>query len=147
MNHDFNIGNHHPEEKEKHSDWWKHLLDNNVITAGFDGKAGGRGEIILKDSIGEGELVCAYASGHGYIGVGLAKSRETYKLLEPGSSHHPHRRDIQWLYYVESLEDGMQAKEIGVAYPVATWQTIDNEKAEKILRAFWQNPKTVIRFK
>lgn len=147
MNHDFNIGNHHPEEKEKHSDWWKYLLDNNVIAAGFDGEAGDRGEIILKDKIGEGELVFAYASRHGYVGVGLAKSRDTYKLLDSDYIGDPHRRDVQWLYYVESLDDGMQAKEIDVAPPIPAWQTIDNEKAEKILRAFWQNPKTVIRFK
>jgi hypothetical protein len=147
MNHDFNIGNHSPKEKEKHNDWWQYLLTNNVITAGFDGEPGDRGEIILRDNIGEGELVCAYASGHGYVGVGLAKSRETYKLLNLDYLEHPHHRDVQWLYYVESLDDAMPASKIGVPHPVPTWQTIDNEKAEKILRAFWQNPKTVIRFK
>ncbi|MEI6747421.1 MAG: hypothetical protein WCL34_15775 [Methylococcaceae bacterium] len=149
MNHDFNIGN--CDNRDEHQEWWKYLLDNNVIAAGFDGEPLDDGERILRKRIGEGELIFAYASldpgyhDHGYVGVGLAKSRETYKLLDP-SMPQPHRRDIQWLYYVESLGDAMPAKEIGVPYPVSTWQSINDDKAEKILRAFWQNPKTVIRF-
>ena len=144
MNHDFNIGN--CDNKDEHQKWWKELLDDNFIAAGFDGEPDDDGERILRKRIGKGELVFGYASGgHGYVGVGLAESRDTYRLLD-SSTHQPHRRDIQWLYYVESLDDAISKDEIDGTFPRKTWQTMNNEKAEKILRAFWKNPKTVIRF-
>lgn len=153
MIHDFNIGtiaSLKPENENRLGDWWKYLLDKNIIVAGFDGELGDRGTIILYDRIKEGDWIFAYASGHGYVGVGLAKSPETYKLLKklPPDylSKNPHHRDIRWLYYVESLDDAIQASAIEVYHPVPTEQSIGNEKAEKILRAFWQSPKTLIRF-
>ncbi|MEQ1546588.1 hypothetical protein [Methyloglobulus sp.] len=153
MNHDFNIGDiaslKH-ENRQKLGDWWKYLLTNNVIVAGFDGELGDRGTQILRDRIGEGAWIFAYASGHGYVGVGLAANSITYKLLEelPPDylSNNPHQRDIRWLYYFDSLDNAIPASKIGIYHPVPTEQSIDNDKAEKIIRAFWQNPKTVIRF-
>ncbi|MEI7539825.1 MAG: hypothetical protein WCJ36_03650 [Candidatus Saccharibacteria bacterium] len=153
MIHDFNIGDItslKPENKHRLGEWWTYLLTKNVIVAGFDGELGDDGTRILRDRIGEGEWIFAYASEHGYVGVGLATSCETYRLLEelPSDclSDNPHYRDIRWLYYVESLDHAIKASTIEVYHPVQTEQEIKNDKAEKILRAFWQNPKTVIRF-
>ncbi|MDV6345137.1 hypothetical protein [Nitrosomonas sp. Is37] len=152
MNHDFNIGNIaslRPENKHRLGDWWTYLLDKNVIVAGFDGELGDDGTRILRNRIGEGDWIFAYASEYGYVGVGLAARRETYKLLTELPvdylSKNPHQRDIRWLYYIESLDNAIPAKELGVHHPVPTEQSIDNDKAEKIIRAFWLNPKTIIR--
>jgi hypothetical protein len=144
MNHDFNIGN--CDNKDEHQKWWNELLTDNVIAAGYNSELGDQGTNILCHRIARGDWVFAYASQYGYVGIGLAESRDTYKLLD-SSIPQPHRRDIQWLYYVESLDDAIPAKEMGVYHPVPAEQTISNDKAETILRAFLQNPKTVIRFK
>ncbi len=141
MNHDFNIGN--CENKEN---WWTYLLENNIIAAGFDGALGDQGTNILCHRVVKGDWIFAYSSTHGYVGIGLAESRDTYVLLLD-TDYQPHRRGIQWLYYVESLNDAIPAKNMGIYHPVPTEQTISDEKAEKILRAFLQHPKTVIRFK
>ena len=148
MNHDFNIGN--CDNKDEHQKWWKELLDDNVIAAGFNSEPLDDGERILRKRIGEGDLVFAYSSKKdgqliGYLGVGLAASPKTYKLLDDSRSQ-PHRRDIQWLYYVESLDDAIPAGSIGVHHPRSTWNTIDNEKAAKILSALLKAPKIVARF-
>jgi len=124
-------------------------LTNNVIVAGFDGELGDRGTHILLNRIKEGDLIFAYANGYGYVGVGLAINSGTYKLCEENElplgylSNNTHHRGIRWLYYVESLNDAIREFDF---FPRQTEQHIKNENAEKLLRAFWQNPKTVIRF-
>ena len=155
MNHDFNIGNIESLKEENRNDqrlgdWWIYLLNNNVIVAGFDGELDDKGTQILRERVGEGDWIFAYASEHGYLGVGLAASPRTYNLLKESPpdylSNNLHQRDIRWLVYVDSLDNAIPASEIGIYHPVPTEQTIGNDKSEKIVRAFWQNSKTVIRF-
>jgi len=156
MSHDYNIGNIKslkPENSDRLGDWWTYILTNNVIVAGFDGELGDRGTHILLNRIKEGDLIFAYASDYGYVGVGLATNSGTYKLYEENElpldylSQNHHHRGIRWLYYVESLNDAIPVSAIGGHFPMQTEQNIyNNDIAEKILREFWQNPKTVIRF-
>ena len=142
--HDVNIGN--CETAAEHDAWWKDLLDKNIITAGFDGELGDQGTNILCRKIKKGDWIFAYASGHGYVGIGLAESLDTYELLALPPKEHPHRRGVRWLYYVESLNDAIPTANIGVYHPVPAHQTIDKIKGEKILKALLNNIKIVIRW-
>jgi hypothetical protein len=152
MNHAFNIGNTDsllPENQHRLGDWWTYLLTEDVIVAGFDGEAGDRGERILRDRIVKGDWIFAYASGYGYVGIGLATSRETYRLLDelPPDylTNNRHQRGIRWLYYVKSLDDAISKDVVEGYYPAQTEQVIHDIKiAEKILREFLKKNETVI---
>ena len=152
MFHDFIIGTKKSLKNQDENllgEWWKYLLTNNVIVAGFDDTLEDRGTHILRDTIRGGDWILAYSPKHGYVGVGLAKSRTTYKLREDLSpdclSTNSHYRGIRWLYYFESLDDAIPAEETGFFHPLQTQQTIDNEKAVKIIKMLLQHPKAVIR--
>ena len=152
MTHAFNIGTVTClKQNYLLNDWWRYLLYENVITAGFNNTLGDRGTTILRDRINEYDWVFAYANTHGYVGVGLAAGN--YRLLNPldplpsrSPSIHLHYLDIKWIYYVQALNDAVQPQAIGVSYPVAAWKHINNNEAEKILREFWLKPSTIIRF-
>ena len=90
--------------------WWEENLDRKVITAGFDGQPGGRGEIIL-NQLDAGDWVIAYVNGHGYVGAGVVLGDETYRLhpqlMEGSHSNHLHERAVDWRYFVEDLNDAL----------------------------------------
>ena len=150
--HEFNIGTEEALKEEYRNknllnDWWTYLLKQNVITLGFDSEIGDRGTYLLGTKVGEGDWVFAYANGHGFVGVGLVNgSYEFQGELPPDylSTHH-HHRSVRWLYYVESLNDAIPASEIGNFYLAAATVPISDDSAKNILKAFWQNTKTVIR--
>ncbi len=51
------------------SEWWLQNLDRKVITAGFKGLPGDRGDVIL-NQLAAGDWVIAYVNQHGYVGGG-----------------------------------------------------------------------------
>jgi len=126
--HIFNIG------QPATSEWWAQNLARGVITAGFEGDAGDRGEVILKD-MSAGDWVIAYANGHGYIGAG--RVGYGYKLLDAlpaGSlSDHLHERVVTWTDAVTDVRDAVTIAEAGRHAPRQTKERETNvEVAEYI---------------
>lgn len=121
--HTFNIG------KPYANTWWQRNLEMGVITAGFDGEEGDRGDVILHD-MAEGDWVFAYANRHGFVGAGLVGTADSYRLLHerdlpPGyESNHPHMRSVRWVHYVTDLADAVPRAEIGCHAPRQTKEEI-----------------------
>lgn len=127
----FNIG------KPAITEWWTQNLDRKVITVGFDGQLGDRGDIVLHQ-LALGDWVIAYANGHGYVGAGIVLGAETYRLhpkLPKGSlSDHRHERAIDWRYFVEDINDAVGIHEADRQQPRQTKERIDSEAhAERII--------------
>ncbi len=149
---EFNIGTEEAlkeeyQNKNRLHDWWAYLLDEGVITLGFDSEIGDRGTLILRDTIGKGDWIFAYANRHGFVGVGLVTGDYDFKEELPLDylSGHCHHRGVRWLYYVESLNDAIPANEIGSFFLAAASMPISDDSAKNILKAFWQHTKTVIK--
>jgi 5-methylcytosine-specific restriction endonuclease McrA len=123
------------------NEWWNRIRTMGLITAGFRGERGDRGDIILHD-IDLGDWVIGYVSGFGFVGAGIASGPETYRLLKASDlpkdweSNHLHQRKVQWRYYVKSIEQAVSAKdarEIGCSLPSQTKQCIHDTQAAKLL--------------
>jgi hypothetical protein len=115
--HVFNIGTPYSNE------WWSELRQRGVITAGYLGDPGDRGEVILRD-MAEGDWLIAYCNQRGYIGAGIVSAIDSYVLYDqdvPGSlSDHRHERGVSWLYAVENLADAVTLGEVGQSAPRQT---------------------------
>lgn len=111
------------------TEWWEENLDRKVITAGFDGQPGDRGEIIL-NQLDSGDWVIAYVNGHGYVGAGVVLGDETYRLhpqLVQGShSNHRHERAVDWRYFVEDLNDAVSIGDARRQQPRQTKESVDS---------------------
>jgi hypothetical protein len=129
--HIFNIGSPYINE------WWSELLQRGVITAGFSGDPGDRGEVILRD-MAEGDWLIAYCNQRGYVGAGVVSDIDSYVLYDedvPGSlSDHRHERGVSWLYTVENIANAVTLGEVSQSAPR---QTKERERdvgvAEKII--------------
>jgi hypothetical protein len=119
------------------TEWWAQNLDRKVITAGFDGELGDRGNVIL-NQLAPGDWVIAYVNRHGYVGAGIVRGYETYRLhlqLPNGSlSDHRHERAVDWRYFVEDVSDAVSIHEADRQQPRQTKESIDSEAhAERII--------------
>jgi hypothetical protein len=109
----FNIGKPYTDQ------WWARNRSMEIITTGFKGKPGDRGEKILR-GLKAGDWVIAYANEFGAIGAGIVGGDETYQLarrrdLPDGwESNHRHMRDVKWVYYVESLRKAVPFDRLNV---------------------------------
>lgn len=110
-------------------EWWEENLDRKVITAGFDGQPGDRGDTILHQ-LHAGDWVIAYVNGHGYVGAGVVQPDETYRLhaqlLEHSHSNHRHERAVDWRYFVEDPDDAVSIQDAGRQQPRNTKERIDS---------------------
>lgn len=122
--------------------WWSYLKANNVITCGFEDKAGDEGEKILT-SYRKGDTIIAYASGFGVIGWGVIKEYPTYRLIEAGSpedvgnGNHMHRLNIEWQCVADKIEDAISAGDVlskfDIHHPVKTSVHISDKEMAKLL--------------
>jgi len=149
MNYDFNIGTIDSLQHVATLDvWWKEMVQIGIITAGFDGELNDRGTQLLRDTLDEGDWIFAYASGHGYIGAGLAEKPETYMLHNTPSpfnhlTTHLHERKVKWLFYIDNLANAINAHSIGVSHPAQAMQRMDNDKVKTVLQAFFNNQSVI----
>lgn len=126
------------------NDWWNFLKKNGVISAGFDNQPGDQGERILQ-SYTPGDTIIAYAKGFGAVGWGTIGESSRYYLVAEGSKddvrkgHHLHRRGINWTAVAPTLEQGLRPNVVrdkfGIYHPVATWSSIADEKAKRLVEA------------
>ncbi|MFQ6556011.1 HNH endonuclease [Pseudomonas sp. Lb2C1-1] len=129
--HIFNIGSPYINE------WWSELRQRGVITAGYFGDPGDRGDVILHD-MAEGDWLIAYCNKRGYVGAGIVSDIGSYVLYDedvPGSlSDHRHERGVSWLYTVENIANAVTLDEVSQSAPR---QTKERERdvgvAEKII--------------
>ncbi|MBY4870078.1 HNH endonuclease [Burkholderia anthina] len=131
--HIFNIGRPYTNA------WWQRNREMGVITAGFDGEKGDRGDIILHD-MAEGDWVFAYANRHGFVGAGIVGPVSSYRLfgqheLPDGyEADHRHFRSVNWLHYVTDLGDAVPLSDIDRQAPRQAKEEIhDAGLAERLL--------------
>lgn len=126
--HIFNIGS--PPSTE----WWLQNLTRGVITAGFDGRPGDRGDVILH-AMDEQDWIIAYANRRGFVGAGRVLGMDTYRLhadLPSGSlSDHRHERAVQWLYAVDDVANAVTLHEAGRQQPRQTKEREANHETAK----------------
>ncbi|WP_208456456.1 HNH endonuclease [Burkholderia pseudomultivorans] len=109
-----------------------------VITAGFDGEEGDRGDVILHDMT-EGDWVFAYANRHGFVGAGIVGPANSYRLLDQHQmpdgyeADHRHFRSVDWVHYVIDLSDAVPLSEIGRHAPRQTKEEIHDAALSKRL--------------
>lgn len=121
--HIFNIG--HPYTNE----WWQRNREMGVITAGFDGEIGDRGDVILHDMT-EGDWVFAYANRYGIVGAGVVGAPASYRLLDRHDlpdgyeSDHCHFKSVNWLHYVIDLSDAVRLSVVDRRAPRQTKEEI-----------------------
>jgi hypothetical protein len=117
-------------------EWWMENLRRGVITAGYNGSVGDRGDVILHQ-IQAGDWVIAYANRHGYVGAGIVQDEQTYRLHESIASlvpDHVHERGVDWRYSVMKLDDAVTATDAARAAPRQTLETINSsETAERLI--------------
>jgi len=129
--HLFNIGSPYSNE------WWHELRQRGVITAGYDGEPGDRGEVILRD-MAEGDWLIAYCNQRGYIGAGVVESDDSYLLhnqdITGSLSNHRHERGVTWLYVVDDIARAVSLREVGQSAPRQTKERErDGEVAKRII--------------
>ena len=57
--------------------WWSRIRSLGIITTGFSGQPGDRGEALLR-KMHEDDWILAYANGHGFVGAGQVGPESTY---------------------------------------------------------------------
>ena len=131
--HIFNIGRPYTNE------WWQRNREMGVITAGYDGEEGDRGDVILHD-IAEGDWVFAYANRYGFVGAGIVGPASSYRLIEQHElpagyeADHRHFRSVNWIHSVIDLSDAVPLSQIGRQAPRQTKEEIrDAVLAEQLL--------------
>lgn len=129
----FNIGRPYT------SEWWQRNREMRVITAGFDGEEGDRGDVILHD-MAEGDWVFAYANRYGFVGAGIVGPASSYRLLDQRElpdgyeADHRHFRSVNWIHYVIDLSDAVPPSEIDRQAPRQTKEEVhDPALAEQLL--------------
>lgn len=126
----FNIG--HPATTA----WWQENLARGVITAGWGGEAGDRGDQVL-NQLEEGDWVLAYCNGPGFVGAGRVLGTGSYQLhkdVPEGSlSSHQHERKVQWSPFVRDVSHGIRAAKVGTHPPRQTKEHIDPAVGEAVI--------------
>lgn len=127
----FNIGKPYTDE------WWLIKVNRGLISTGFDGEPGDRGDEILHQ-LEEGDVVLAYANGFGFVGAGYVREESTYKLLADDElppnwpSKHRHVRGVDWVHAVESLEDGIASSLVDRQAPRQTKEHVPSEVGQRL---------------
>ncbi|WP_216617146.1 HNH endonuclease [Burkholderia glumae] len=123
--HRFNIGL--PTTSGRLDAWWDENIKRGVITTGFDGMPGGRGERQLL-ALKTGDWVLAYAKRYGYVGAGRVLGAETYvlhKRVPAGSnSNHRHERSVRWCHVIREVEHAVSIREAGLGAPRHTRELV-----------------------
>lgn len=128
----FNIG------KPNIDAWWTQNIELGVVTAGFSGQPGDRGDTLLHQ-LEEGDWVIAYSNGHGFVGAGRVGPASSYRLLSPQGlppgwlSTHRHLRDVEWIYVVATLAEGIPANAIKRQAPRHTKELLQELAAIQVI--------------
>jgi hypothetical protein len=130
--------------------WWEYCLKNNIITGGFDGELGDEGTSIFRDTISKGSWIFAYVNGHGFVGVGIAESRNTYRCFENSDmaedymTCHLHHRSVKWMFFVDSLAHAVPCADVDNFYPRSTLRFTPKAIADVILKKLLAKDKVKI---
>ena len=141
--HSFNIG------KPYIDAWWNRHLEFGCITAGFAGKSGDRGDVLLHQ-LDEGDWVLAYSNGHGFVGAGKVGPVSTYRLLAPAElpagweSNHRHLRGVDWVHAVTELADGVPAKQVSRQAPRQTKELLPEAVGHHLVRLLGGRSRSLV---
>lgn len=129
----FNIG------KPYNNAWWHRNLQLGIITTGFDGQPGDRGEVLLRQ-FREDDWVIAYANGYGFVGAGKVGLRSSYQLLQPTElpsgweSKHRHCLAVNWVYAVSDLTAGIKAETVKRQAPRQTKEFLPEDVGKHLVK-------------
>ncbi len=120
--HRFNIGR--PDIGDMNA-WWDENIRRGVITTGFEGVTGDKGEKHLK-ALAKWDWVLAYVSGKGFVGAGKVKDVSTYHRHETRPdgtlSDHLHERGVVWKFVIRDVRHAIRHDEANLRFPMGTWQ-------------------------
>ena len=139
--HTFNIGKPHIDA------WWTRNRQLGIITAGFSGESGDRGDVLLHQ-MDEGDWVFAYSSGHGFVGAGRVGPNSTYRLLSRDElpvgweATHRHLRQVDWVHAVENLVHAVAAEEVGRQAPRQTRELLPADVGARLLHLLAERSQT-----
>lgn len=115
--------------------WWDYLRNYGVITTGFEGRKGDRGEKLLR-RYKAGDIIFAYANRFGVLAAAVIEKPDSYRLLKKSdkemihNSNHRHRLNVTWICAFEKLGNGIQFKDFNkkfdLYFPRGTSQEIKN---------------------
>ncbi|MCW7491985.1 hypothetical protein ND861_04880 [Leptospira sp. 2 VSF19] len=131
---------------------WERMIRENFISCGFDGVKGDRGYKILNSFYPGDKLVC-YLSGKGVVGIceiphdsfenkNIQETENKHysfsdETLDSWGSFHKHKLRINWLRYVESIDNAIKSNVLkdrfNLYHPIQTLQAFPNEKAYKTI--------------
>jgi 5-methylcytosine-specific restriction endonuclease McrA len=140
--HAFNIGKPHIDA------WWSRNQKLGIITAGYAGKRGDRGDVIL-NQLAEGDWILAFSSGHGFVGAGKVGPQSTYRLLRERElpagweATHRHIRQVSWLHAVASLVQAVPSSDVDRKSPRQTKERIPKDVAERLIKLLAQRAQFV----
>jgi hypothetical protein len=140
----FNIG------KPYNDEWWARNLRLNIITAGYDGEPGDRGDVILHQ-LEESDWVIAFANGYGYIGAGLVGPSSTYRLkpvneLTDGwESNHRHSRQVHWAYAIDHLPNAISVHDVGHHAPRQTKEELPLDLGNKLVQLLAARSRSLVQ--
>lgn len=142
----YNIGTTEPKN-------WAYLKEKSIVSAGFDGAEGDKGDRLLNSFI-PGDVLIAYANGCGAIGVAEIpkSSSSTYKLLnqpianDPVSEYHLHRLNVKWQCTTDdnfsgSITPADARNQFNIHHPYTTSCSIESDKAKRLIKALKDNLK------
>ncbi|AOZ11153.1 HNH endonuclease [Cupriavidus malaysiensis] len=132
--HRFNIGN----VPEHRNEWWRENIRRGVVTAGFEGVRGDKGDRALH-AVKAGDWLFAYVSGKGYVGAGEVLAESTYVLhphfLDGSFSVHRHERGVAWRYVIRDVDLAIELHEAQLGHPLSTRSRVkDTQAAEHLLQ-------------
>lgn len=139
----FNIGQPHIDP------WWLRNRKLGIITAGFSGEAGDRGDVILHQ-MNEGDWVIAYSNGHGFVGAGRVGPGDTYQLMSENElppdweTTHRHRRQVDWVYAVDTLTQAIPANDVDRQAPRQTKELLPEHVGLQLLQLLRMRSQTAI---
>lgn len=133
QHHAFNIGRPHVDA------WWHRHTQLGIISTGFDGARGDRGDDLLHQ-LEEGDWILAYSNGHGFVGAGIVGPVSSYRLLPTSrlpvgwESDHRHLRGVTWIYAVTRLTDGIPADQVGRQAPRQTRERLPEDTGKQLIQ-------------
>ena len=143
--HSFNIGRPHIDA------WWSRNQNLSLITAGYTGKPGDRGEVLLTQMT-EGDWVLAFSNGHGFIGAGKVGPASTYRLLsskqvpDGWEANHRHVRQVNWVHAVVSLVQAVPASEVGRKSPRQTKERLPEIAALRLIEILAEKTQKAVAY-
>jgi hypothetical protein len=116
--------------------WWDFLLSRRIVTAGYENSPGDTGDGKLQ-RYQVGDMIFAYASGHGALGYATIAPASEYTLV-PSETRRDHRHQVtvEWRGHVARLDNAIGPArlrtEFGATHPRSIATRLPDGAARKL---------------